>query len=106
MAKENITPTTQPTEQDIEKWKKEHDEVHKLTVGDKTAYLHDPNIQVLSLALSKMANKDVLGSTMAILENCWLGGDEEIRKKPKYIANAIQHVQSILGEMQVSMEKL
>jgi hypothetical protein len=106
MAKKEKTAIAKPTQQDIDRWKQEYDEVHVLKVGDKTAYLHDPDMLTTSLAMSKIANRDVFGSALVILENCWLGGDEEIKRKPKYISNSLQFVNAIIEEMDASMEKL
>lgn len=93
------------TQEQLNAWKKEHGEIHKLTVDDKIAYLHKPDRTTLRLAFSKAAT-DPLGMTEVVLDNCWLGGDDEIKTDDSYFMGAMGQVDKIINVRTGSLEKL
>lgn len=100
---------TAPVEVDqarIDAWKKEHGEVHKLVVAGKVGYLKIPDRKTLSLAMSRIAKNDILGGTEAILENCWLGGDPEIKTDNKLFMAATSKVGELIQIEEATLEKL
>ncbi|WP_165026815.1 hypothetical protein [Dysgonomonas sp. ZJ279] len=103
MAEKNIS---NPSEAQINKWKKEHNEVHVLKVGGKIGYLHNPDRATLSLAMMRIAKNDILGGCTAILENCWLGGDEEIKTNDKLFMGAVGVVGELITAETATLEKL
>lgn len=103
MAKENIT---NPTPEQIEAWKEQYKTVHKLTIGDKTAYLRKPDRRTLSLAMTKISKGDIMGGSEAILENCWLGGDTEIKTDDDLFMAAVGKVGDLIQVKEAELEKL
>lgn len=101
---------SKPTKEQIAAWKKEFEakdmEVHVLKVGDKVAYLHSIDMQTLSLGMSLSAKNDIMGSVKAVLDNCWLGGDEAIKTVPKYFMGAMPFIEQLMAGEIGSMEKL
>lgn len=100
---ENIT---KPTEANIEDWKKKYKTVHKLTIDDKVAYLRNPDRKTLSLAMSRIAKNDIMGGSEAILENCWLGGDAEIKTDDDLFMAAVGKVGDLIQVKEAELEKL
>lgn len=105
--KENII---NPTPEQVEAWKREYSakdkNVHKLIVGDKVGYIHDPDRKTLSLAMSRIAGNNIIGGVEAILENCWLGGDEAIKYNDKYFMGAAGIVDKLIQAEAAILEKL
>ena len=82
------------TKEQIKQWKAKYKEVFVLRVEDKVAYLRTPDRATLSYA-STLATKDPMKFNEAILTNCWLGGDEEIKTDDALFLSA----SSKLGEL-------
>jgi hypothetical protein len=77
------------TEIKIKQWKAHYDKVFEYIVKDgekeMRAYLHSPSLQVLDL-FEKRYKVSSLEADDAIINNCWIDGDEEIRSIDKYKA--------------------
>ncbi|NDV45504.1 hypothetical protein D0T49_00355 [Paludibacter sp. 221] len=95
-----------PTPEQIAGWKKQYKTVHKLTIGDKVAYLKNPDRRTLSLAMTKIAKSDIIGGSEAILENCWLGGDAEIKTDDELFMAAVGKVGDLIQVKDAELEKL
>ena len=63
----------------IAAWKKKHGDVFAYEVDGKTCYLHRPGRDVIAAA-SVVGKEDPFKFAEIILSNCWLGGDEELRR--------------------------
>ena len=63
----------------IDAWKKAHGDVFKVEVDGKVCYLKKPDRKVLGAA-SVLGKNDPMKYNEVLLENCWLDGDEEIKK--------------------------
>lgn len=100
------TAPLEPTAEQIEKWKREHRSVHRLTVDGRVGYLKNPDRRTLSLAMSRIAKNDILGGTEAILENCWLGGDTEIKTDDELFMAAVGKVGNLIQIGEAELEKL
>ena len=66
------------TQKQIDAWKAEYGSVAALKVADKIGYVKKPPRQTISYA-SQAGAKDPMAFNEIILEQCWLGGDEEIK---------------------------
>lgn len=101
---------TNPTAEQIAQWKNEYKAkdkaVHKLVVGDKTGYIHDPDRKTLSLAMTRIAQNNIVGGVEAILENCWLGGDEAIKTNDRYFMGAANIIDKLIQSETATLEKL
>ncbi len=80
----------------IEKWKKQHGKVFEITVDDKHGYLKKPDRNVIKLAYSRIAVQDPIGACEVVLQNCWLGGDEEL-KGDDYIGGMVAPITELLN---------
>ena len=67
---------TATTEQ-IAEWKKKHGDIFKVEVGDSVCYLKKPDRKTMSY-VATLGNNPIRANE-ALLQNCWLGGDESIK---------------------------
>ena len=67
------------TEQQLNMWKGRFKKVLSITVNDGdesyTGYFKRPDNATMSL-VAKLAKSDEVKASVALLDNCWLGGDE------------------------------
>lgn len=82
------------TKEQIESWKKKHGDVFEVNVDGRTAYLKRPDRKVLGAA-SVLGKDDPMKYNETLLENCWLGGDEEIKTDDSLFLG----VSSVLAEI-------
>ena len=93
------------TKEQIKQWKAKYREVFVLRVDDKVAYLRTPDRATLSYA-STLATKDPMKFNEAILTNCWLGGDEEIKTDDALFLSASSKLGELIQIKEATLEKL
>ncbi|MBF0576602.1 hypothetical protein [Dysgonomonas sp. GY617] len=108
MAKVNIP---NPTPEQIEQWKKEYATkdkcIHRITsASGKVGYVHDPDRKTLSLAMTRIAQNNIIGGVEAILDNCWLGGDESLKTNDKSFMGLANQIEQLIQAETVTLEKL
>jgi len=100
-----MAKTEKSIEEEIAEWKKKHGDIFKLQVEDKVCYLRTPDRKTMSYAAS-VATKDPLKFNEILLNNCWLGGDEEIRTQDSLFLAASSKIAEIIQIKEASLEKL
>lgn len=93
------------TKEQIKQWKAKYKEVFVLRVDDKVAYLRTPDRATLSYA-STLATKDPMKFNEAILTNCWLGGDEDIKTDDALFLSASSKLGELIQIKEATLEKL
>ena len=93
------------TKEQIKQWKAKYKEVFVLRVDDKVAYLRTPDRATLRYA-STLATKDPMKFNEAILTNCWLGGDEEIKTDDALFLSASSKLGELIQIKEATLEKL
>lgn len=68
----------QATPEQIAAWKQQHGDIFAVTVDNGICYLKRPSRKALGYA-SFASKQNPLNFNEAILNDCWLGGDETIR---------------------------
>jgi hypothetical protein len=82
------------TAEQIAMWKNLHKDVYAIRIEDSIAYLRKPDRATIK-AMASFAQSDPIRSSEILLENCWLGGDAEIKTdNDKFLA-----VSARLGEL-------
>lgn len=69
-------------------------------------YLRSIDRKTFSLATTRIAKNDLVGGCEAILENCWLGGDEEIKTNDRLFMGAVGVVGDLISVETATLEKL
>lgn len=103
MAKENII---KPTPEQLEDWKAKYKAVHILTVENFVGYLRNIDRRTLSAAMNKISRSDIVGAAEIILENCWLGGDDEIKKDDDVFGATVTVIGDLLQTKKAELENL
>lgn len=93
------------TQEQIQEWKQKHGQVFKIVVEDKECYLKAPDRKVMSFATSMGANEPIKFNEM-VLNQCWLGGDEEIKTNDSYFFGASAQLAGIIEVKTATLEKL
>lgn len=98
------------TEDQIKEWKEKHGTVYMLETDDgKVGYISDPlnNLKTVKQAYAALVEVGKIGMAVSYLNNCWLGGDEELRKNEAYGNDLADKVDDIadLPDFTVTREK-
>ena len=93
------------TKEQIQEWKQQYKDIFVISVEDKKAYLRTPDRQTLSYA-STLATKDPLKFNEVVLNNCWLGGDEEIKTDDALFLAASSKLPALIQIKEATLEKL
>ncbi len=93
------------TKEQIQEWKKQYKDIFVISVEDKKVYLRTPDRKTLSYA-STLATKDPLRFNEVILENCWLGGDEEIKTNDELFLAVSSKLSDLIQIKEATLEKL
>ena len=93
------------TEEQIEAWKKKHGSVYSVTVDSKTAYLKKPVRKALSAA-AVLGKTDPMKYNEVLLNNCWLGGDEEIKTNDELFLGVSSKLADLIEIKEAELKKL
>ncbi len=93
------------TKEQIQEWKKQYKDIFVISVEDKKVYLRTPDRKTLSYA-STLATKDPLKFNEVILNNCWLGGDEEIKTNDELFLAVSSKLPDLIQIKEATLEKL
>jgi hypothetical protein len=96
-----------PTAEQIAEWKGKHKDVfvYETEDGEYACYLKRPGRQVVDMAMTKGQGS---GFKMAdvILDNCWLGGNPELRSVDKYFTGLQNKIGEIIEVATGELKKL
>jgi hypothetical protein len=95
----------QASQEQIAMWEKEHIDVFEVKVRDKVCYLKRPSRLTLK-AVDAIADKDGDKSNEILLENCWLGGDPEIKAVDLYFLEVVPALEQVLDFGRAEIKKL
>lgn len=95
----------QITKEQIEGWKQKHGDVFCVTVGEKTAYLKKPDRKTLSAA-AVLGKSDPIKYNEVMLNNCWLGGDEEIKADDALFLGVSSKLSELIEIKEAEIKKL
>ena len=84
---------------------KQYKDIFVISVEDKKVYLRTPDRKTLSYA-STLATKDPLKFNEVILDNCWLGGDEEIKTNDELFLAVSSKLPDLIQIKEATLEKL
>jgi hypothetical protein len=102
---EELKNAKYPTDVEIEAWKQQHGRVYEIQVDEKKCWLRKPKRKDLSHAMT-VGKKDGLKFNEAILNDCWLGGDSEIKTDDDLFMAASNVLDEIIEFKQAEVKKL
>ncbi|WP_395974271.1 hypothetical protein [Chryseobacterium cucumeris] len=89
----------------IEAWKKQHGEISAIIIDGKIAFLKKPDRRTLGFA-STAGQKDPMKFNEIILENCFLGGDEDIKNDDSLFLAASAKIVELIEVKEAELLKL
>lgn len=94
------------TTQEIQNWKKQYGDIFLISFEDgKKVYLKKPDRKTLSYAMTRMQNNP-LGFAETILNNCFIGGDQEVKTEDSYFLGAASQLEAMVETKQAELKKL
>ncbi len=93
------------TQEQINAWKELYEDVWRITVDGKVAYLRSPDRKTLSFA-SSVGASDPMKFNEILLKNCWLAGDLEIQTNDKLFLSASSKLAELIEIKETEMVKL
>ncbi len=96
---------TEIKQSQIDSWKKTHGEIFCVEVDGKVGYLKRPSRKALGAA-SALSAGDNIKYNEVILNNCWLGGDEEIRTNDSYFLGVSQTLAELIDVKHATLKKV
>ena len=94
----------QATAEQIAVWKEQFGDVFAVTVDGSICYLKKPNRKTMTMVAS-LGNSPIRANE-ALLENCWLGGDESIKTEDEKFYAASAQLSEIIQVKQAEIKKL
>ena len=90
----------------IDEWKRLHGNVFGYVSKDgKCCALRAPDLVILD-ACRAMSGGNGLRFDMALLENCWLGGDEALKTDDKYRLGVFDWLSTVIQKVEGELEEL
>lgn len=93
------------TEAEVNQWKAVHGEVFEVSVDDHFGYLKKPDRKVLSYATT-IGQTDPMKFNELILQNCWLGGSDELKNKDEYFFAVVAQMNVLIEIKEAQIKKL
>ena len=99
----------QVSEAELTRMKKQYGRVYEITVDDDgdlyAAYFRRPDMATLS-AMTKMAKTDEIQASKVLLENCFVGGAEEIKTDTTLFLAAVGQLSKIIGSVRATIKNV
>ncbi len=92
------------TAEQISEWKKKYGDIFKVEVGDSVCYLKKPDRKTMSY-VATLGNNPVRANE-ALLENCWLSGDENIKTDDEKFFGVSAQLSEIVQIKEAEITKL
>lgn len=92
------------TKEQIETWKKEHGEIYKVEVDGHEAYLKTPDRKTMKY-VAQVGN-DPIRANEVLLENCFIGGSEDIMTVDALFYGVSAQLQQIIKVKEATITKL
>ncbi|MCM1035538.1 MAG: hypothetical protein NC038_05520 [Paludibacter sp.] len=98
------------TKEQIAEWKAKYGQVSRITVkdpenGDKVCYLKLPSRKALGYA-TQAAKDNPMKFNEVILQDCWLGGDDEIKTNDTLFLSVSSKIAELIEVKEAELEKL
>lgn len=87
----------------VEETKLKGIEVFKIPYGDKVAYLTKPERKHVELAMTNVRTKP-LAIGEVLIANCWLCGDEELKKDTGFLVSLNNSMDDLIGSRKLEIK--
>ncbi|MBN1183861.1 MAG: hypothetical protein JXB49_16330 [Bacteroidales bacterium] len=90
----------------IDAWKKQFGNVYELESEGIIGYVRSPGRNELSYATTVSKGNDPMAFNEAILNSCWLGGDERLKTDEKHFLGVCSVLEQIIETTKATIKKL
>ena len=99
----------QLSESELRRLKKQYWRVYEITVEDDgeayAAYFRRPDMSTLS-AMTKMAKTDEIQASKVLLENCFVGGAEEVKTDTALFLAVVGQLSKVVGSVRATLKNV
>ena len=92
------------TAEQIDIWKERNGKIFKIVVGNSVCYLKKPDRKTMSY-VATLGNNPIRANE-ALLQNCWLGGDESIKTDDEKFFGVSSKLNEIIEIKEAEITKL
>jgi len=92
------------TSEQIAEWKQKHGDVFRVEVDGSVCYLKKPDRKTMSYVATLGSNP--VRANEALLQNCWLGGDENIKTEDDLFFGVSAKLAEIISVKEAEITKL
>lgn len=103
--KKEILEIGKATPEQIASWKALHGDIYQVKVDKYYGYLKKPDRKVLSYATS-VGQSDPMKFNELVLQNCWLGGANELKEKDEYFFAVVAQLNVLIEVKEAEIKKL
>ncbi|MGI6718980.1 MAG: hypothetical protein ACOX4D_07615 [Bacteroidales bacterium] len=93
------------SDEQIQTWKSMHGKIYAIEVDDSICYLKRPDRKTLSAAAA-IGQSDPIKFAEIMLDNCWLGGDPEIKTDDVKFLGASSKLDSLVQVAAANLKEL
>ena len=97
------------TQELIQTWKARYRKVYQISILDEQdkycGFFRRPDMETMS-AVSKISKNDEIKGASTLFDNCWLGGDDNLREDFFLKSAAIKELSSIFGSVTGEIKNL
>jgi len=95
----------QLTPEQIAELKAKHGQIFAYDVDDKVCYLRSVDRNTYSLAAAKVSTSPAKFNEI-VIQNIWLGGDEDIKNKDEYYFGLVDFVEELMAKKKGTLTTL
>jgi len=79
--------------------------VKVIPFGDRKCYLSEPDRKTMGLAMTR-SRKNPLAMAEVVIANCWISGDDSLKKDVGFLTSLSGTVDSLIGAKEIEVENL
>ncbi len=95
----------QATDEQLSQWRAKYGEIYAIKVDGHICYLRKPDRKILSYA-GTVGTKDPIKFNELLLQNCWLGGSEDIKTNDELFLGASAKLSELIQVKEAELVKL
>jgi hypothetical protein len=98
---------SKPTKEQITDWRKKYSSAHSLSSEGKECIIFSPfdDIRVMKMAFSDLMGEDKIAFVDAIINNCFLWGDESVKTDDQFKAGVYDDLNDIVNIPEFDLKK-
>jgi hypothetical protein len=98
---------SKPTKEQVAEWRKKYSSAHSLSSEGKECIIFSPfdDIRVMKMAFASLMGEDKIAFVDAIINNCFLWGDESVKTDDQFKAGVYEDLNDIVNIPEFDLNK-